>query len=219
MRLSQILLISLLLFSLLGSYDGVVFRHRSERLLACLSMVALLLLGRLGSESAAIRVQYGCVFLAGFLALRTPWKEWGGIVIVSTFGGLLSWKLSTSYPLFEEQGLLIALVIISLAFIYCRAIYAKLFASACAVLFLGVFQLVQDYILFGYGKWVLGSDVMMDAQIVAVFVCANLHWLFDTIRKRRTRVRITFSSDRSQNDVEPLASPMSTVPSQASPLQ
>lgn len=100
MRLSQILLISLLLFSLLGSYDGVVFRHRSERLLACLSMVALLLLGRLGSESAAIRVQYGCVFLAGFLALRTPWKEWGGIVIVSTFGGLLSWKLSTSYPLF-----------------------------------------------------------------------------------------------------------------------
>lgn len=197
MRISDILLFSLILLTACGTYDGVTYRRKGLRWLYAALLLALLLLRNACVENAQLSLYAPSLLLPILLLVRMRRDEWGGVLIVSVFGGMLAWKLSTSYPLFPEQGLLQSVVSISLACIYCHRVQAKLFAAASAAIFSGLFLFVQDVLLFGFGRISLGSPELFDAQVISVYCLLNVQWLAGLSKRKQSRPQMTAGAQRT----------------------
>lgn len=185
MRISDILLTSWVLLTLCGTYDHVMFRKRSCKVMFAVVLLCVLFLRDVTLENAWVSVYAPSVLLTGLLSACRRRGEWGGRLIVVLFGGMLGWKLSSSYPLFAETGLLLSVVYVSLSCIYCRSIQAKLSAVAGAAILSGLFQYVQDALLFGYGRVTLGNADLLDAQVISAYFLLNAECVLSSFKKKQ----------------------------------
>lgn len=129
-------------------------------------------------EEGQVRVHAASVVLLFFVLLTQQTQHPIGAVLAASLGGLVGWKLCDTFPLFVEQGLLIAAPTLLLTLLYGLDAQAKVLAVAAAPFVTLVCFAVSDDLLFRYCVLSLGSTDALVAQTVGLLCLLLAYGLY-----------------------------------------
>ena len=152
-----------------GWFDAMPGKAQKRRLLFGLPVVfALSFLPDL-SETYVHACAAPCAFLL-LAALSCPTAHPIGAAICAALGGLFGWKLWDLFPLFFEQGLLVAVPTAVFSVFYCRDAKAKALAIAAAPFVSLLMRAIGDYTLFQSAVIELGNGDALCAQAAGLLL-------------------------------------------------
>lgn len=176
---ARILILVLLLLTGGGWFDRVLFKREKVALLCLLPAVFGLTLVPTVTEPTVRLCFAPCAFLlltAGLCPTDHPF----GALIAALSGGLLGWELCDEFPLFFEQGLLIAVPTLLVCLPFCRDANARALAIAAAPFVMLLFRMAGDYTLFRSTVLELGNGDALCAQTAGLLLLL----LFGAVRDR-----------------------------------
>ncbi|MBQ5991164.1 MAG: hypothetical protein IJL62_01290 [Clostridia bacterium] len=166
---ARILILVLLLLSGGGWFDRVLFKREKIALLCLLPVVFGLTLVPTVTEPTVRLCFAPCAFLlltAGLCPTDHPF----GALFAALSGGLLGWELCDAFPLFFEQGFLIAAPTLLVSALFCRDANAKALAIAAAPFVMLLIRMAGDYTLFRSTVLELGNGDALCAQSLGLLL-------------------------------------------------
>ena len=176
---ARILLLVLLFLTGGGWFDAQLPKWKKTALLCTLPIVFALSFVPTITEPS-VRLCPAPLAMILFAALLCPTDHPFGALMGALLGGGLGWELCETFPLFFEQGILIAFSTIVVCLFFCRDANAKALAVAAAPFVMLVCRMAGDYMLFRSTVLELGNGDALCAQIVGMFLLI----LFGAVRDR-----------------------------------
>lgn len=99
-------------------------------------------------------------------------KHWERILLSGLFGGVAAWKIGDTFPLVFEPALLSGLALGLFVLLYCKGVEERFCACAIGGIAYELGFCLQEYFLFSYCRWRLGSPVGL--SISAMGLCTVL---------------------------------------------
>ena len=184
---ARILLLVLLLLTGGGWFDLSLFRREKIALL-CLAPVVFGLSFLPTFKTPTVRLCFApCAFMLLSAAL-CPTDHPFGALFAALLGGFLGWKFCDTFPLFFEQGFLIAAPTLVLCALFCRDANARALAIAAAPFVMLFFQMVGDYMLFKSAVLELGSFDALCAQSAGLLALLVGGFVRDRVNGLRRRL-------------------------------
>lgn len=165
---ARIVLLSLLLLTAGGWFDVALGKRKYAMLPALAVVLGLSFVPTLRTPS--VRLCFAPCAFALLTALLCPTEHPFGAAIAAGLGGLIGWRLCETFPLFPEQGLLIALPTLLLAALYGREGSAIALAASAAPFVMLTARAAGDYTLFRSAVLELGDADALTAQAVGLFL-------------------------------------------------
>ncbi len=162
---ARILMLILLLLAAGGWFDALLPKRKKTAILLLLPAVFAASYVPTLREPSVRMCTAPCAF-ALLCALLFPTDHPLGALTAALLGGMVGWKLCDVFPLFPEQGLLIAAPTVLLAALYCRDASAKALAIAAAPFVMLFLRAVGDYLLFKSAVLELGCEDTFAAQTI-----------------------------------------------------
>ena len=125
-----------------------------------------------------------------FAALLCPTDHPFGALLGALLGGGLGWELCETFPLFFEQGILIAFSTLVVCLFFCRDANAKALAVAAAPFVMLVCRMAGDYMLFRSTVLELGNGDALCAQTAGCLLLLTGEFMRDRLRRRQRRTRV-----------------------------
>lgn len=165
----RILLLTLLLLTGGGWLDALLKKTGKAAILIAVPIVFGLTFVPTLRESC-VRLCYAPCALALLAALFCPSEEPVRTVCAAALGGLIGWKLCDTFPLFPEQGLLLALPTLLLALLFLRRPGARMLALALAPFIMLLLRAIGDWMLFQSTVLELGDGDALAAQTAGMLL-------------------------------------------------
>lgn len=162
---ARILMLILLLLTAGGWFDALLPKRKKTAILLLLPAVFAVSYVPTLREPSVRMCAAPCAF-ALLCALLFSTDHPFGALTAALLGGMVGWKLCDAFPLFPEQGLLIAAPTVLLAALYCRDASAKALAIAAAPFVMLFLRAVGDYLLFKSAVLELGCEDTLAAQAI-----------------------------------------------------
>lgn len=179
---------SLLLLTAGGWFDGLLTKPKKAAILIAVPIVFGLSFVPTHMEPTARLCAAPCAF-ALLTAAFDPTDHPFGALFAAVLGGVIGWKLCDAFPLFPEQGILIAVPTVLLAVIYCRDGSAKALAIAAAPFVMLLLRAVEDGMLFQSTVLELGNADALCAQSAGLALLLTGGLLYGRLRSVRSRAR------------------------------
>ncbi len=189
---ARILLLIGALLTAGGWFDGMLTKSKKTALL-CAAPIVLGLSFVPTLREPSVRLCFApCAFALLVFAL-CPTGHPLGALCAAVLGGLIGAKLTDTYPLFPEPGILTAAPTTVLAALYCRDRSAKALAVAAAPFIMLLFQAIGDYTLFQSTVLELGNGDALCAEVAGSAMILAAEMLRTAFKKRGFR---TISASR-----------------------
>lgn len=185
---ARILILVLLLLTGGGWFDRVLFKREKVSLLCLLPAVFGLTLVPTVTEPIVRLCFAPCAFLlltAGLCPTDHPF----GALFAALSGGLLGWELCDEFPLFFEQGLLIAVPTLLVCLPFCRDANARALAIAAAPFVMLLFRMAGDYTLFRSTVLELGNGDALCAQSAGLLLLLTGDLVQNPLQRIRKRLK------------------------------
>lgn len=97
-------------------------------------------------------------------------KHWERILLSGLFGGIAAWKVADLYPLFFEPALLSGLALGVFVLLYCKGTEERFCACALGGIAYELGFCLQEYFLFTYCRFRLGSFNGLSVSTMGLWV-------------------------------------------------
>ena len=171
-----------------GWFDALLFKREKIALL-CLIPVVFGLSFAPTLRTPTVRLCFAPCAFALLTALLCPTEQPLRALAAAVLGGFLGWKLCDAFPLFPEQGLLIAAPTLLISALYCRDANARALAIAAAPFVMLFFQMTGDYMLFRSEVLELGTGDALLAQSASLLLLLAGGFARDRLLALRKRLR------------------------------
>jgi hypothetical protein len=183
----RIALLALLLLLCGGWFDALLPRWKKRTALLLLPVVLGLTFVPTLREPT-VRLCFAPCALALASALLCPTEQPVGAAFSAVLGGVIGWKLCETFPLFFEQGLLIAGPTLLVSMLYCRDPNARALALAAAPFVMLLCRAGADYTLFKSAVLELGNEDALTAQCVGILLLLAGTAAARALRNGRVRI-------------------------------
>lgn len=187
MRIATFGLLCLLILTATGWLDRPLGRMRIEKGMAAAACVLLLALAALPFDvSQSVSVQPACMLL--LLVAGGRCRRADDMLLAfpaAVIAGIADWLLYRVAPGFFEWGLLLAMPQVLIGRLLIRRERATTLCCMLSPLLFSLLLLLEELFVFGEGRLMLGSELLLDVQVCALM----LMLLLRVVSKGAGRIR------------------------------